>query len=163
DGHRVWSIDLRARNTHDIPWPEAIVPFLRGTSLVTIVNSATQSPIWSSEVRFTADDTRVNVTNEHGVWLALNKWMRLAPSLDHICADIQERILDRTDELIAHLRDLGLAPFVVGGTLLGGVRDGSLLPHDDDADIAYLSEYTSPAEVAVEGYRVGAALEALGY
>src|SRR5690606_21998325 len=105
DEHRVWSIDLRTCDTQEIPWPESLAPFLRGMSLVTIQDSATQSPIWSSEIRFTDEETRVSVTNDHGVWLALNKWMRLAPSLNHIGAGIQERILDRTEELIEHLRD----------------------------------------------------------
>ncbi|WP_427869661.1 DUF6752 domain-containing protein [Leucobacter luti] len=43
------------------------------------------------------------------------------------------------------------------------MRDGSLLPHDDDADIAYLSTFTQPADVAIEAFSVGNRLAELGY
>lgn len=48
------------------------------------------------------------------------------------------------------LRDLDREAFVVSGTLLGLVRDGTLVPHDDDVDLAVLLESSDVADVAEE-------------
>lgn len=164
DEQRVWSLDVRdiAGGT-ELPWPEALHPFLIGSSTLTIAPTGDTEALWSGEVAFTSGDARVAIVNDAGVGLSLNKWLRLAPNLTEMGQDVRDEIVRRAAVIIDNLTDMGLRPFVVGGTLLGGVRDGSLLPHDDDADVAYLSRFTTPAEVAREGYQVGRRLEALGY
>lgn len=183
DGHRVWSIDLRASSgstnlasTH--PWPAALRPYLNGCTALTVVDSSSKATLARAEIDFgehatdhssapssdpSTSPARVSVTNASGTWLSINKWGRLAPSLEEIGAKIHNRILEKTTEITRVLEELGQRPFIVGGTLLGAVREGRLLPHDDDADVAYLSQHTNPADVAVEGYEVGRALTARGY
>ena len=163
---RVWSIDLHVlpdRRASEIPWPDALRPALRGATRVDLRDSASGAWIAGTDARFTDDHTVTRVVDEDGVPLAINKWGRLGKTLEAGNPGVQERILDRTTEVIARLDDMGLRPFIVGGTLLGAVRDQALLPHDDDADVAYLSEHTNPADVAREGFAVGRALESLGY
>jgi len=167
DDQRVWSIDLRDAPVKPgalIPWPRALHDYLHGETEVLIRDSASgpmNEEIGRAAVRFTEDATRTRVVDPAGHPLALNKWGRLGKTLSG--SGLHGRILDRTVELVAALQGIGLRPFVVGGTLLGGVREGRLLPHDDDTDIAYLSRHTSPVDVAIEGFRVGHELEALGY
>ena len=36
------------------------------------------------------------------------------------------------------------------GCLLGAVRDGHMIGHDSDADVAYLCEYTHPFDIIRE-------------
>ena len=163
---RVWSIDLtegaRPRgNRYD--WPAPLRPFLVGSTKVRLTQSGTGAELGEAHVSFTADGSTTRVVDADGIPLALNKWGRLGKTLEAGNTGVQGRILDRTTEVIAHLEQMGLRPFVVGGTLLGGVRDGALLPHDDDADVAYLSQHTNPVDVAAEGFTVGHKLEALGY
>lgn len=40
--------------------------------------------------------------------------------------------------------------FLTGGNLLGAVREGAFIGHDDDFDLAYFSEFEKPAEVKRE-------------
>lgn len=163
---RVWSIDLNtalAGPRGRYRWPKPILPYLHGSTHVTLKHSADGSVLATSHVAFSNENLTTRVLDEDGIPLAMNKWGRLGKTLEAGNEGVQERILDRTEELIAHLEALGLRPFIVGGTLLGAVRDQALLPHDDDADIAYLSEYTNPADIAREGFEIGHKLQDLGY
>ncbi|HEU4543044.1 MAG TPA: LicD family protein [Jiangellaceae bacterium] len=54
--------------------------------------------------------------------------------------------------------ELGVSLFVSYGTLLGCYRDGLLIPGDDDFDVSYVSEATSPEELKEDGSRVIRAL-----
>lgn len=165
DGQRVWSIDVRDRGSGSLeyPWPAALLPYLDGRTRVSVHDSTAGVELASAEAEFGENPERISVLDHTGAPLVVNKWGRLGLAIESMAQSVQRRILDRALTIIRHLDDLGLRPFVVGGTLLGGVRDGKLLPHDDDADLAYLSEYTHPADVAAEGFRVGAQLAAQGF
>jgi len=167
NGHRVWSIDLvsdeRQRETLEHRWPAPIVPFLDGTARVEVADSTTGDVLWSTDVRFGRSDRPVEVVDALGRHVALNKWGRLGKTFDGADEGLQQRLLDRLDVLVDLLHELGLRPFVVGGTLLGAVRSGHILPHDDDADLAYLSELSHPAELSLENARIAADLTGRGY
>lgn len=168
---RVWSIDLNALprglrgllRGPGVPWPGALRPYLRGGTTVILRESGSGRELARSAARFSDEHRTTRVVDGSGSPLAVNKWGRLGRTLGDGGSGMQERILARTEELVGRLEEFGLRPFIVGGTLLGAVRDGALLPHDDDADVAYLSKHTDPADVAREGLQVARRLEALGY
>jgi hypothetical protein len=79
DGIRVFSVDPgRGRpgpgGRRQAEWPRALAPYLRGTSTVTLRTHLTGEVVASREVRFSRDGGRVQVVDEDGVALALNKW-----------------------------------------------------------------------------------------
>ena len=166
DGRRIWSVDVRDRDRTSelsIEWPATLLPHLTGSTELTVNDSGSGDTLISRELRFDDSDGRTIVETEDGTPLVVNKWGWLGVALEAMSDELQGLIVERSRRLIDELASAGFRPFVVGGTLLGGVRDGRLLPHDDDADIAYLSEHTNPADVAREAFVVGHLLERLGY
>ena len=60
-------------------------------------------------------------------------------------------------------QELGRGLFITYGTLLGMIRDGGLIPHDDDFDVAYLSPGATPSEVRDDTAEVVRALAVAGF
>src|SRR4051812_34244440 len=138
-----------------VSWPPALAAVLNGRADVVVRDSVTHRVVASATVAFGSADRRLDLLDPQGRWLSVNKWGRLAVSFDGMDAGpVQERLLRRVEEVVADLREFGIEPFVCYGTLLGLVRDGRLIAHDDDADLAYLSAHEHPADVVRESYAV---------
>ena len=92
-----------------------------------------------------------------------NKWGKLqlplhldAPRLDAVMATFEAL----RAELAATFR---LKVFIFYGTLLGCVRQGNFIPHDDDVDVAYISDQGEPGAVRAEFMAVCRRMAALGW
>ena len=94
----------------------------------------------------------------------LNKWLRPKPMLaDGAGSDLRNELLRVLMSVRDALESLNHRVFVVGGTALGPYRDGDLLAHDDDADVAVFLEDGHPSAVARSIMRLSKDLRALGY
>jgi len=60
-------------------------------------------------------------------------------------------------------KEMGIQSFVSSGTLLGMVRDGEFLGHDDDLDVCYISNFTEVAEILDERQQIKVRLTQKGY
>lgn len=69
---------------------------------------------------------------------------------------------DRIGSHIETLRDTGYQVFLNSGTLLGVVRDGRLIDHDDDIDLAVVLKSGSAVEAAEEWKALRSDLQAMG-
>lgn len=162
DGRRVFSVRLEHHPGGRVAWPEALRPHLLGHADVAV-----RRPGAAPGIGARADlggPGRFRVVDESGRPLVVNKWGRLGRALGDSDTSVTDRLLDHAQEVAAVLEHgFGLEPFVTGGTLLGAVREGRLLGHDDDVDLGYVSRHTDPVDVALEGYRLGRALREAGF
>jgi hypothetical protein len=182
DGRRVWSFREPAtppppellpdgptgEHLRFQPWPPVLQSRLTGRFQVGLRPVSTDANS-DAPVEATAclgdGITPADLTDVYGRPLVVNKWGRLGHTLADAPEGLVDRMLDHMDEIRDLLLDrLGPSVFVTGGTLLGPIRGaGRLIPHDDDADLAYLSDWTSPADVARENFELGRLLCERGY
>ncbi|WP_110182682.1 class I SAM-dependent methyltransferase [Nocardioides solisilvae] len=168
---RVWSFWVR-RDTEaagsrgrrrSVGWPVPLQKFLDGRTLLTVRDSATAEVLWSQEVAFGTSEEPVRVVNRKGFAVGLDKSGRLVPTFDSRSGEDIGALVDATEEVLGVLRTAGAEPFLAYGTLLGAVREGRVLGHDSDADVAYVSRCTDPVDVCRESFRLQREVVALGY
>jgi SAM-dependent methyltransferase len=164
DDQRIWSTgasprasDGRARDDGLclVPWPPALRPYLNGITRVTVRDYLTHEVLVDEELAFGSEQERVRVVDPSGLPLALDKWGDLVRPFDCVDGGTIEATLEQTADVLAALREeCGVPAFVTYGTLLGAVRDGDLIGHDNDIDVAYLSAHYHPADIARESFQI---------
>ncbi|GLZ52736.1 methyltransferase domain-containing protein [Actinomycetospora sp. NBRC 106378] len=162
DGRRLFSVRLEDHPSTLVPWPDAVRPYLHGRAVIALRRPG--GPVGAGIAADFGGGGRFEVVDASGRHLVVNKWGRLGRALGDSDPGVTARLLDHAEEVSAVLeRHLGLEPFVTGGTLLGAVREGRLLGHDDDVDLGYVSSYEDPVDVAREGFEVGRVLRRAGF
>lgn len=69
----------------------------------------------------------------------VSNWtMEMTPQRRHVIDVIQEESLESLEAIDGACEQLGVTYFLVGGSMLGAVRDGGFIPWDDDTDVGML-------------------------
>ncbi|OLF17320.1 class I SAM-dependent methyltransferase [Actinophytocola xanthii] len=168
-GQWVWSFHA-GRDTRPeagrarAPWPVNLRPFLRGTGHVTVRERFGDRVLFDGEYAFDGSDHRVAVVDGQGRPLIVDKAGDLQCGFSERGEPTVQALLDAIEDVLGRLRDEGgVDAFLAFGALLGAVRDGRFIPHDSDADVAYLSRHTSPVDVARESYELERVMIRAGY
>ncbi|MGV9195194.1 class I SAM-dependent methyltransferase [Microbacterium sp. MC2] len=165
DDHRVWSVPVPAAVDGRITlrWPAPIRTRLDGRTRLTLHDTSSGRLLSTADVAFGTTRTRLALTDKRGQWLAMTKWDRLGPVLEGSDSDVASRLVRSARRLADDLQSWGYPVYLVGGTLLGMVRGGELLPHDDDIDFAFLADSDDPAELGRISYDMERRLTDAGY
>ncbi|PUA81987.1 hypothetical protein C7S10_08080 [Nocardioides currus] len=167
DGRRIWSFwslrdSVAAEGARFIAWPERLTLHLEGlTRLGVSLGDGTVA--FEEEVRFGSEDRRLTVVGRDGAPLGIDMYGKLVKTFETKEAGELTPLLDALDTVLGLLRAEGLEAFPAYGTLLGAVREGTFLGHDNDADVGYVSRHTHPIDVIRESHRVQRAVERQGY
>lgn len=159
DGRRIWSFAALDHpvegGLRSVGWPVTLRRRLQGSAAVTLRRHDTGAALCHQHVKFDNQDVAVQVVDDHGRDLVIDKAGHEARALDVLDLDARTSL---TDALASALRllngECGVSGFIAYGTLLGAVRDGHFIGHDTDLDVGYLSDHTSPVDVALESFRV---------
>lgn len=144
--------------------PPAFGATLAGTGELTLHYADSGALIDRAQVaaEVEPDSGALRFVDGEGNPVVLNKWGHRSVTFADASPAMVTGLLRHTREVIAQITEFGLRPWLMGGTLLGAVRTGELLPHDDDADLGYVSEHPNPVDAALESFALQRFLESAG-
>lgn len=163
DGRRVWSFRPVApgrSGTSREPWPEGLRRFLNGVALVS-VRDASGREIATEELAFGDSSDRLTVADRRGRPLAIGANGRTMFAFGDNSEE-KVALLDAADDVLGVMRSIGLEGFLAYGTLLGAVREGAFIGHDNDLDLGYVSSAAYPVDVVLESMELQRALVRAG-
>ena len=148
----------------EVRWPKILRPYLRGRSRVVLVGHTSDTVLFDAEVAFSDADERVQVVDEHGHPLSVDKGGRLQRRFGDTDQSMRYLIVEAVEKILTDLREeSGLDAFLAFGCLLGAVRTGKMIGHDADADVAYLSKHSHPLDIIRENRAAARTMRRLGY
>jgi SAM-dependent methyltransferase len=118
----------------------------------------------AQEVQFASGAARVHVVDGEGHPLAVDKGGRLQRDFSNTEDSARDEIMDALEKVLHDLvEECGLDAYLMYGCLLGAVRDGHMIGHDSDADVAYLSKHEHPFDIIRECTAATRRMRSLGW
>ncbi|HEX7740573.1 MAG TPA: LicD family protein [Marmoricola sp.] len=165
---RIWSFSCagdgaRANGGVDVPWPPRLVPLLDGATTVRVVGHNDGVEHHSEAVSFGSGEGALLLRDEHGNPLSVDKTGRLQRSFSQMGDDSRLELIRAARELTDALQAKGIDVYLAYGCLLGAVRNGKMIGHDSDIDLAFLSKYDHPFDIIRESRWIEAQTRSLGW
>ncbi|MDN4174971.1 class I SAM-dependent methyltransferase [Nocardioides sp. SOB77] len=160
DGHHAWSFTAEPGSPF-VPWPKRMTRWLDGVSQVRVVSGGVE--VYAGEVAFGSGEGRVRFVDKDGIPVMIDKWGLLQRPFSGRDGRVVEQMVEMTERILDVMEaECGVQGWIAFGTLLGAAREGAVIGHDSDVDLAYLSEKATPAEMAVELWDIARALRRHG-
>jgi hypothetical protein len=156
-GRRIWSFNAdRDVDEHGfVVWPTALSERIRGRVEWQLVDHATGRVHRQGNARVDDREEVFELLDEDGHPLAIDKGGALDRTFDDSDGHRRAAVVEGVNAVLADLREHAHAQaFLAFGCLLGAVRDGRLIGHDTDADVAVLSPGRAPVDVMLQSYRL---------
>jgi hypothetical protein len=166
--HRVWSFapGRDGRRTDDswlVAWPVALQRLLHGRGRVLVREHLSGRVLFDGDVHFDGDGT-LAIVDASGAPLSVEKTGGLKRAFADGGQALAEELVDEVVRLLDFLNtEAGGPAFLCYGALLGAVRDGHLIGHDNDADVAFLSAHEQPADIVLESLHLERLLQRHGW
>jgi hypothetical protein len=154
-GHRLWSFNAvrdasRLADEVHVAWPPAIAQRLSGVTQVSVEGHLDGVTWFEGEVTFGSSTDLLRIVDDTGQPLTLDKGGRLQRTFDRMDAPSVNELVTAARNVLDDLADIGLHPYLCYGGLLGAVRNGRMIGHDSDVDLAWLSTHTHPFDIIRE-------------
>ncbi|NYG55225.1 class I SAM-dependent methyltransferase [Nocardioides perillae] len=175
DDHHAWSFTVHRGDDRApapggsalVGWPPRMRGWLQGRAEVRLLDAggddAERDELWRGEVALGSGEGRIAFVDRQGIPVMIDKWGLLQRPFSGRGRGVVDHMVDVTEQILQVMRDdCGLEAWIAFGTLLGAAREGGVIGHDSDIDLAYLSHRTTPAEMVGELYDVTRALRAAG-
>ena len=169
DGRRVWAFvpGRDGRRTPDggcsVAWPDLLRPHLDGRARLALRSIEHGEVLYDAPVSLGTGEGVLRVVGKDGRPLAVDKQGSITPMFAEAGDDVRRALVEHVAEALAQLDARGHRAFVAFGALLGAVRDGRLIGHDNDADIAYLARSTHPFDIIRESLQIERELNEAGW
>lgn len=153
DGHRMWTAELPeagGRRT-TIAWPTVLQSHVAGACTIVLRDQRSGRALAEGRLDLRGGSGATSLPELAKSRQIVDKWGKLtdAPS-----GALHRRLVAGMRSVLGDLDELGYTVAVTGGTLLGAVREGGILAHDDDIDLlVYLGE-VGPADVSIASYAI---------
>ncbi|MGO4255477.1 hypothetical protein [Marmoricola sp. RAF53] len=168
-GHRVWSFTAGRDGTVSgsgvhVAWPRPLVPLLDGRAEVEIVPHNGGDALFAGEVAFGTSTEPLTLVDDLGNPLSLDKGGRLQRTFGDFAGDARADVVEAAHRVLRDLvEECGLDAYLCYGGLLGAARDGRMIGHDSDLDLAFLSKYTHPFDIIGETRAAERRMSELGW
>lgn len=161
DGRRAWAFvptrDGRRDGTDEllVPWPDLLRPYLNGRADAVVRSLASGEVVFEGPVTLGDGEGSIELVDAEGRPVTVSKTRHLSASMfSDASASDRELLVDTVVRALEFMRSRGHDAFLAYGNLLGAVRDGHLIGHDDDADVSYLASAHHPVDVILESFRI---------
>lgn len=156
DQQRVFSsapsrVRMRDGQAH-LAWPKVLQRHISGCTQLMVKEHLTGCVLLDEPVQFGRSKQRISVTDRDGRPLAVDKFGALVRMFTETDEAAAHHLATEVARLAEDVNAFGVVGYLVYGSLLGAVRNGKLIGHDTDTDMAYLSNHNHPADIARESF-----------
>ncbi|MCD2444051.1 50S ribosomal protein L11 methyltransferase [Agromyces sp. SYSU K20354] len=162
DGSRMWTATMPHAHGRvaQLAWPTALGGHLVGSGRITLRDPRSGVALAGGRFSWPTRSGAVGLAELAAAGQVVDKWGKLTAAPSN---RLHRRLLEAMTVVLADLDELGYTAAITGGTLLGAVREGRILAHDDDIDLLVYLGSMAPPDVSMASYAIERAIRARGH